>query len=453
MKHGWYDTGRKDSLGRPIRNKHKHHRATHNRAGGTLDDVRQDVSPASVNNEYDMTIPISSPTQKVVSILSESGHKPYLVGGKIRDHLLGKDNKDVDIEVYNAKSIDHLVDVLSRAGGKLNIAGQAFGVIKYTLDKEEFDISLPRKDSLKDNGNTHRSIIAEVDPGMTEYEASTRRDFTMNALMYDPVAQKVIDFHGGIDDIQDGILRVVDQDTFTEDPLRVLRGVQFAARFDMEPDEGFLELSQTMSWEGLAKERIAGEVHKMLLKSRSLHRGIDVLMNTGWDGAVPGVTRPDNEPLSQSVIDTVNSLPDASFSMGAITSMMDNHYGNGQGELRESFMLSSKERLVFNALDLQHAENTIAASQMRRFIHNRGLDQNLFDEMSRAISKEPAEKVWDGDPPQYSVSGQSLIDRGLQPGPDFSRIIKQCQDLEDSGETITKEQLDRMCKNTTQEGN
>ena len=452
MKHGWYDTGRKDSLGRPIRNKHKNDHAHHTTIGGSLQDVKSDSAPEYNHNTYNISIPTSQQTEKVVSILSEAGYQPYLVGGKIRDHLLGKDNKDVDIEVYNVSSIDNLVTTFSRAGGKLNIAGQAFGVIKYTLGKEEFDISLPRKDSLKDNDNTHRSIIAEVDPDLTEYEASTRRDFTMNALMYDPLEENIIDFHGGVEDIHDGVLRVVDHDTFVEDPLRVLRGVQFAARFDMEPDDDFIELSQTMTWNGLAQERIAGEIHKMLLKSRNLHRGVEVLMDTGWDKAIPGITQPDNNPIDQNTVNTINSLPDSSFSMGAITSMMDYHYGEGKRTLKNSFMLSSKEKLVFNALDFDNAHDVIYASETRRFIHNRGLSQDLFDDMSHSLGIEPARKVWQGDPPPYSVTGQTLINKGLTPGPEFSRIIQQCQNIENSGGKLNNTMIDEICNNELKKG-
>lgn len=449
---GWYDTGKKDSLGRPIRNKHSTKRSERI-SSGDIANVKSDFSSEKEKRETsykDVSIPITPEAEKVIDALYDKGLQPYLVGGKVRDFLMDKDNKDTDIEVYGVDSTSELVNTLLSCGGDVNIAGESFGVIKYTLNGEEFDVSLPRKDSLKDNSNTHTSINVEVDPDLTEEEASRRRDFTMNALMYNPIEEEIIDFHGGVKDIEDSVLRIVDAETFTDDPLRVLRGVQFSARFDMHPDDEFFELSQTMHWNGLAKERIAGEIHKMLLKSQNLHLGVETLLQSGWSNSLPGIVDKAHNPLDQNVINEINQLENNDIAMAFITSLMDTHYGSNNGDLKDSFMLTSKERNAFNNLPIYKANDVIEASRMRRYLFNKNIDQSLLDRASSALNVQSAQSVWNGKPPSYSVGGKTLIDKGLRPSPAFSSIIQRCQDIEDSGGIIDDKKLDKIIQEETQ---
>lgn len=441
----WFDTGRKDSMGRPIREKHKN-MVQGNTISGDIYSAQNDfhVPHESQETYIDSTIPLSYEAEKVIQNLNDHGMRPYLVGGKVRDYILGKENKDIDIEVYDVYSTEHLISALKSCGGEINIAGESFGVIKYTSNGEEFDVSLPRKDSLKDSSNTHKSINVDIDPELSEEEASTRRDFTMNALMYDPIEEQIVDFHGGIKDIQDRTLRIVDAETFTDDPLRVLRGVQFAARFDMKPDEEFLKLSQSMTWEGLAKERVAGEIHKMLLKSQNLHLGVETLLKTGWSGSVPGITHKNHTPISQETINEISQIENKHIAMAMITSLMDTHYGLNDGKLKDSFMLTSKERNAFNNLPIYKSNNIIEASRMRRYLFNHGLEQSLLEKSSQAIGIQPAKSVWNGNPPEYTVSGKTLIDKGLKPSPHFSYIIQKCKDIEDAGGKIDDERLNKI---------
>lgn len=442
----WFDTGRKDSLGRPIREKHKKlHRQHSGTTAGKVEHLHNDFQGDDHPVSVEVDIPISDTAEEVVDALSRRGYTPYLVGGSVRDFLLGVKNKDVDIEVYGVEDTTSLAKTLRETGGDVNVAGMSFGVLKYTKDGEELDISLPRKDSLKDTMNTHRSIEVQVDTDLTEREASTRRDFTINALMYDPVEGTIVDYHGGLEDMKNKTLRVVDDSTFTDDPLRVLRGVQFAARFDYKMDDNSIKLSRTMGWEGLAPERVAGELHKMLLKSKNLHRGVSTLRDTGWDKAVPGITRNFDNPLPQDAVNIVSALKDKSVAMGCITAMMDTHYGDSQGKLSKSFMLTNKERKVFNKMKLQDASDVIEASRMRRFLHNKGVDQSVLNVMSQAVGVSPAASVWgEGNPPEYTVNGDYLINKGLTPSRSFSVIIQKCQDIEDAGGTLTEHDVDRI---------
>lgn len=150
----------------------------------------------------------------------------FLVGGAVRDMLSGRDCKDFDIEVFGL-SREELIELLM-AHGTVKLTGQRFQVIKCVLDGQEFDFSLPRRDL----GVGRNEFETECDPNMTTQEASERRDFTINSMMLNLLSGEVIDHFGGTQDLDDRILRPT-SDKFADDPLRIMRGVQFASRFGM----------------------------------------------------------------------------------------------------------------------------------------------------------------------------------------------------------------------------
>lgn len=206
--------------------------------------------------------------------------RAYLVGGCVRDALLGLPVKDVDVEVYGI-DFPTLVQALSR-WGRVDAVGRSFGVAKLALrDGTQYDFSLPRRDSK--TGPGHRGFEVEFDSSITPEEASLRRDFTINALMYDPRSGEVLDFHGGRADLEARRLRHTSA-AFSEDPLRVLRGMQFVSRFSLEPDPDTVALCRTMvSAQGeLAVERIREEWWKWASRSVVPSRGMRFLAATGW---------------------------------------------------------------------------------------------------------------------------------------------------------------------------
>src|SRR5688572_10151929 len=151
----------------------------------------------------------------------------YLVGGCVRDALLRLPQKDFDIEVFGT-SYEQLTKALER-WGKIDLVGRSFGVVKLTAPiGSVYDFTVPRRDSKIAPG--HKGFEITFDPNITPRDAAARRDFTINALMFDPRSQQVLDFFGGAEDLRTRTLRHT-TDAFTEDPLRVLRGMQFAARF------------------------------------------------------------------------------------------------------------------------------------------------------------------------------------------------------------------------------
>ncbi len=190
-----------------------------------------------------------------------AGGSTYFVGGCVRDKLMGRENKDIDIEIHGI-SPEKLGEILDSLGKRTEM-GASFGI--YGLRGYGLDIAMPRKEEA--TGRGHKDFAVYVDPYLGTYKAALRRDFTMNALMEDVLTGKVIDHFGGIEDLHKGVLRHVNSATFVEDPLRVLRAAQFAARFGFSVAEETLALAETMDLSALASERIMGELEKALLKA------------------------------------------------------------------------------------------------------------------------------------------------------------------------------------------
>jgi tRNA nucleotidyltransferase (CCA-adding enzyme) len=205
------------------------------------------------------------------SIRDAGGHA-LIVGGWVRDRLRGEpDRIDYDIEVYGLEP--SMLRATLASHGTVNTVGEAFTVYKLTLkEKEEdgsrlvVDVSLPRRESKTARG--HRGFEVVGDPGMSFEEAARRRDFTINAIMFDPLTEEYIDPHGGMHDLKLRVIRAIDPGTFVEDSLRVLRAMQFASRFEFEVDPATEELCQSIDLDDLPAERIWGEVEKWLLESR-----------------------------------------------------------------------------------------------------------------------------------------------------------------------------------------
>lgn len=205
--------------------------------------------------------------------------RPRLVGGGVRDWLLGLPCQDFDLEVAGVD-----FETLHRAlapYGATDVVGRSFGVIKLRHGQHEYDFSLPRRESK--TGAGHRGFAIAPDPALTDADAASRRDFTINAIAYDPFSDNIIDPHGGQADLQARILRHT-SDAFTEDPLRVLRAMQFSARFDfaLAPETAALCRRIADSYNELPVERVWAEWEKWAAKAIKPSRGLTVLEETGW---------------------------------------------------------------------------------------------------------------------------------------------------------------------------
>lgn len=220
-----------------------------------------------------------------------AGGRALLIGGAVRDRLLGRSTTDFDVEVYGL-SADR-VAAIAREFGVARDVGKAFGVLEVRAGEETIHLSLPRRESKVAPG--HRGFAIDADPTMTPEEAARRRDFTINAIAEDPLTGEVIDPFQGQEDLKRRVLRIVDAQHFREDPLRVLRGAVFAAHFalDVDPASDHAIREVVPSLRELPKERIGEEWRKLLLRPRLPSRGLQLLMEWG----VFGVLHPEFVPL------------------------------------------------------------------------------------------------------------------------------------------------------------
>ncbi|MFC1609164.1 CCA tRNA nucleotidyltransferase [Patescibacteria group bacterium] len=210
-----------------------------------------------------------------------AGGRAMLVGGSVRDFLAGKISKDFDVEVYGLEP-ETIREIVSQVG-KFKDAGRSFGVLKIFLEGGmDIDVSLPRVDSKNDKGG-HNGFNVRVNPYMSIKEAARRRDFTMNSICADPLTGELYDPFGGVVDIWRRVLRVTDSRQFRDDPLRVLRAIQFVARLKLEVDPCSILILQEMALlvSELPVERIGEEWRKLLLKPEKPSLGLRVGMELG----------------------------------------------------------------------------------------------------------------------------------------------------------------------------
>ncbi|HJQ23633.1 MAG TPA: polynucleotide adenylyltransferase [Blastocatellia bacterium] len=229
-----------------------------------------------------MLVTMHEAVLQVCEAVRAAGGRAMLVGGWVRDRLLGHESKDYDLEVY-AVEPEALRAILKKFG-RVNTVGEHFAVYKLVChapndERLEMDVSIPRRESK--SGRGHRGFTIEGDPQMSFAEAARRRDFTINAILYDPLADEFIDPYGGLADLRQKQLRAVAAETFVEDSLRVLRAVQFAARFEMTVERDTVALCRTIDLTDLPHERIWGEVEKLLLMAAHPAIGLDVALALG----------------------------------------------------------------------------------------------------------------------------------------------------------------------------
>jgi tRNA nucleotidyltransferase (CCA-adding enzyme) len=203
----------------------------------------------------------------------DAGGRALVVGGWVRDRLLGRTSKDLDIEVFGVPA-DRLLVLLERLG-RVDTVGESFTVYKL----ENIDVSLPRRDSK--TGRGHKGFTVEGDPKLSYREAARRRDFTINAISQDPLTNELIDPFNGRGDLDARVLRAVDPVTFVEDSLRVLRALQFAARFELTVDDETKALCRSLPLDDLPSERIWGEIEKLLLQAERPSIGFTLALELG----------------------------------------------------------------------------------------------------------------------------------------------------------------------------
>jgi tRNA nucleotidyltransferase (CCA-adding enzyme) len=209
-----------------------------------------------------------------------AGGRAFIVGGWVRDRLRGEPSKDVDIEVYGISQAE-LPELLAPLG-RVEPVGQSFPVYKVAPSgngANAIDVALPRRESKRGRG--HKAFEVEGDPFMSPADAARRRDFTVNAISWDPLTDEYQDPFDGRRDLAGRRLCAVDLTTFGDDSLRVLRAVQFAARFEFTLEENTASLCRRIALDDLPPERIWGELGKLLLQARRPSIGFALALDLG----------------------------------------------------------------------------------------------------------------------------------------------------------------------------
>ncbi|MDR1759963.1 MAG: CCA tRNA nucleotidyltransferase [Fibrobacter sp.] len=352
--------------------------------------------------------------KRIAEDIREAGGKSFLVGGWVRDTLIGNDCRDYDVEVYHMPE-ETLLKILSRYG-KPNLVGKAFGVILLSVKGVTYDFSFPRTESKVGKG--HRGFIVNTHQDISFREAAARRDFTINAMGMELPHLELCDPYRGREDLQNRILRHVSA-AFVEDSLRVLRGVQFASRFELTLAEETAALCRTLSLEDLSKERLFEEFKKWMLKPGKLSMGLKAFREMEL-----GKFFPEIRPLNNSWENLGKSL---------------DYLSKSTAELPES----SRTILLFTML-LFGAENKEKILLfLERLTNESELLQKvpLLWELSRKVILQGEENDWNFNPEflrreSLVLSGFSLVTEFLKalPSPDFAASEKKADRLRESAE-------------------
>ncbi len=440
---------------------------------------------------------------KACKSLHAEGGKAYLVGGCVRDMLLGHTPKDFDIEVYGlaTESLEKLLAKL----GRFTLVGKQFGVYKLWLDDVEIDLALPRTEIKTDVG--HRGFSVQPDPQLSPEIASARRDFSINVMMYEPVDKQLLDYHGGQRDLEQRILRHV-SNAFGEDPLRPLRAMQFAARFGLELHQDTAKLCRQLLPEAssLPIERIWVEWEKWAHAVTPAF-GLKALRASGWLALYPEL-----EALSDCPQDP-RWHPEGNVWVHTLLVV------DQAAEIARRYNWTGFERLLllFTALthDLGKPETTetdesgkitsVGHSQSgvpiaQRLLRRIGAPIKLIEHVAPLIREhmthmhgEPTERavrrlsarlapvtieMWEAlvesdasgrapmpasrpakawldaakaqaihqQIPAALVTGKMLIDLGLEPGPKFSKILRAAYEAQLEGDIHNKKTAVAWCK-------
>ncbi len=449
---------------------------------------------------------------QIAKLLRDEGGRAMLVGGCVRDGLMGIEPKDWDVEVYGIEParLRNILDTF----GDVNVVGEAFTVYKLGND---LDVAIPRRE--RKVGKGHKGFVIEGDPDMSFEEACSRRDFTVNAILKDPLTGELVDPFYGKEDIEKKLLRHVSAETFPEDSLRVLRAAQFAARFEFDIAAETVAICKTIDVTDLPRERIWGELEKLLLKAAQPSIGLQWLYDLGVvDQIFPelkslvGVPQePEWHPEGNvdvhtlMVVDEARKLIDhlpyerkVAVMLGALahdfgkpptTKFFDgrwrSHSHDEAGVEPTLAFLDTIGIFTLNGYDVRNqivqlvryhlkpgefykAKNPVGDGAFRRLA--RKVEPDLLYRVAKAdsLGRNPdwlppekrfgseaqewfIEKVRDLQietrPPDPILMGRHLVEIGLEPGPEFKRILDAVYELQLDGKVTTIDKAVEEAKN------
>ncbi|PYS99549.1 MAG: polynucleotide adenylyltransferase [Acidobacteria bacterium] len=448
---------------------------------------------------------------QLATTVRDEGGRAMLVGGCVRDELMGVEPKDWDVEVYGIESV-RLREILDSLG-EVNVVGEAFTVYKLGND---LDVSIPRRERKVAKG--HKGFAIEGDPEMSFEEACLRRDFTINAILKDPLTDEYVDPFHGREDIEQKIIRHVSNDTFAEDSLRVLRAAQFAARLEFDIASETVEICRTIDVTDLPKERIWGELEKLLLRAQQPSIGLRWLYDLGVvDQIFPelkslvGVRQePEWHPEGDVDVHTlmvadearklIDMLPyekKVAVMLGAVahdfgkpptTQFFDgrwrSHSHDEAGVEPTLTFLDTLGIFTLNGYDVRNqivqlvryhlkpgefykAKNPVGDGAFRRLA--RKVEPDLLYRVAKADSLGrnpdwlPPEKRFGSEaqewfiekvrelqidvrPPEPILMGRHLLELGLEPGPEFKKILDAVYELQLDGQVTNLQEADAAAR-------
>ena len=437
-------------------------------------------------------------TPEVVIALARAVHaaggRALVVGGCVRDELLGRTPKDYDVEVYGLDGA--VLRGLLESFGRVDTVGESFTVYKVA----GLDVSLPRRESK--TGRGHKGFTVEGDPHLSIEDAARRRDFTINAIARDPLTGAILDPFDGRDDLHARRLRVVDARRFGDDSLRVLRALQFAARFDLTVDDDTKALLRGIALDDLPAERIWGEVEKLLLQAPRPSVGLALALELGvvdnlWPELRPLVgcpQEPEWHPEGDVWVHTLLVVDQArrriadldrgraaAVMLGALchdlgkpatTAVSEGRIRSlGHEEAGVAPATSLLDRLnvqTMDGFDVRWAVLGITAHHLKPGAFMKAtppVSDGAFRRLAQKVDMELLARVAEADcegrgggfdcssmgrflerarslgvenkPPAPIVLGRHLLGMGMKPGPDVGTILKQIYERQLDGEIVT----------------
>ena len=403
--------------------------------------------------------------QIIFDKLQKHNAKPILIGGFVRDSILKKEVKDIDIEVYGISSFKKLEDILKEFGS-VNIVGKSFGVCKLRLNNLELDFSLPRIDSKTSSG--HRGFDVKINSNLDFKSAALRRDFTINAIGYDVSLKKILDPFDGLKDLKAKILRAVNETTFIEDPLRILRAVQFCARFELEMDRELFLLCSSMienhMLDELANERVYKELEKLLIKSQKPSIGFKLLKELNALKYFTNITldaktyslmmdsldefsklkttnKETNITLMLSIlcyffdINFIKNLINEKKLLDNIISLMDNYSS-----------VDLKNISDFNLFKLATKVNIEEFLQLARALHFAKNGVKVYEDADIAQKRAIALNILNFKMPAL-LRGKDILECGIKASKDFSHILNIAYEAQMNGDFNSKDEAITWLKN------
>lgn len=397
--------------------------------------------------------------------LEKNGAKCIIIGGYIRDYFLNLDSKDIDVEVYNIASFEKLEELLKEFGS-VNSFGKSFGVCKLHIKNLDIDFTLPRSDSKISTGHKGFEVIIDLD--LDYKNAMSRRDFTINAIGYEVKSKKIIDPFHGLDDLKNKVLKAVDKNKFSDDPLRVLRGVQFCTRFDLTMDETLFSLCKEMVAKNilyeLPKERIFEEIKKLLLKSSNPSIGLellkklgafayfcefDSLMNKNWSEILYCVDEIAKQKISQNtklvlMLAAICYKFDATTAMNFISKLTD------EKKLIKNILPLTLENIKINYTNAELFKLASRVNIENFLILNRAMYKNLNQEVYLACGniKERAKELHIFNKKATPLlKGRDILACGKPASKEYSKILETAYEAQMNEEFYSYDEAVKWLKN------